>query len=46
MKYIISQVINTKVTNLVYLLSSPNPRRIVPILARYGLQLLDEMDRF
>ncbi|WZZ65977.1 hypothetical protein YC2023_077347 [Brassica napus] len=28
------------------LLSSPNPRRIVPILARYGLQLLDEMDRF
>ncbi|CDY18978.1 BnaC01g20900D [Brassica napus] len=28
------------------LLSSPNPRRIVPILARYGLQLIDEMDRF
>ncbi|KAH0900935.1 LOW QUALITY PROTEIN: hypothetical protein HID58_040438, partial [Brassica napus] len=28
------------------LLSSPNPRRIVPILARYGLQLLEEMDRF
>uniref|UniRef100_M4DNS0 Uncharacterized protein n=1 Tax=Brassica campestris TaxID=3711 RepID=M4DNS0_BRACM len=28
------------------LLSSPNPRRIVPILSSYGLQLLDEMDRF
>nr|VDD56050.1 unnamed protein product [Brassica oleracea] len=28
------------------LLSSPNPRRIVPISSRYRLQLVDEMVRF